>query len=150
MSHNNNHSLLILILFLLFPEVFIFLGLGYILFYIVAGIAYLIYIFFIPILVIGAIIFMVYALNNKENNKKIKTNTAKDAPKQPALPKNIESTDYDTDISHDNFNGPEEDEEKQRIMEEYDLDEDDAERVQEIAEEWGIDEDEAVELIDDL
>lgn len=42
------------------------------------------------------------------------------------------------------------DEETTRIMEEYDLDEDDAERVQEIAEEWGIDEDEAVELINDL
>ena len=41
------------------------------------------------------------------------------------------------------------DEETIRIMEEYDLDEDDAERVQEIAEEWGIDEDEAVELIDE-
>ena len=42
------------------------------------------------------------------------------------------------------------DEETIRIMEEYDLDKDDAERVQEIAEECGIDEDEAVELIDDL
>ena len=42
------------------------------------------------------------------------------------------------------------DEEIIRIMKEYDLDEDDAERVQEIAEEWGIDEDEAVELMDDL
>lgn len=42
------------------------------------------------------------------------------------------------------------DEETIRIMEEYDLDEDDAEHVQEIAEEWGIDEDEAAELIDDL
>jgi len=42
------------------------------------------------------------------------------------------------------------DEETIRIMKEYDLDEDDAERVQEIAEEWGIDEDEAVELMDDL
>jgi len=42
------------------------------------------------------------------------------------------------------------DEETKKIMEEYDLDVDDAERVQEIAEEWGIDEDEATELIDDL
>ena len=42
------------------------------------------------------------------------------------------------------------DEETIRIMEEYDLDEDDAGHVQEIAEEWGIDEDEAAELIDDL
>ena len=42
------------------------------------------------------------------------------------------------------------DEETIRIMEEYDLDEDDAERAQEIADEWGIDEDEAIELIDDL
>lgn len=42
------------------------------------------------------------------------------------------------------------DEETKRIIEEYDLDADDAERVQEIAEEWGIDEDEAAELLDDL
>lgn len=42
------------------------------------------------------------------------------------------------------------DEETLRIMKEYDLDEDGAERVQEIVEEWGIDEDEVVELIDDL
>ncbi len=42
------------------------------------------------------------------------------------------------------------DEETRRIMEEYDLNEDDAERVQEIAEEWGIDEHEAAQLIDDL
>lgn len=42
------------------------------------------------------------------------------------------------------------DEETRRIVEEHDLDEDDAERVQEIAEDWGIDEDEAAELIDDL
>ncbi len=41
-------------------------------------------------------------------------------------------------------------EETIRIMEEYDLDTDDAERVQEIAEEWGIDEDETAELLDDL
>jgi len=41
-------------------------------------------------------------------------------------------------------------EETKRMMEEYDLDEDDAERVQEIAEEWGIDEEEAAELINDL
>ncbi|MEK7664620.1 MAG: hypothetical protein AAB361_00585 [Patescibacteria group bacterium] len=43
-----------------------------------------------------------------------------------------------------------ENEETKRIMEEYDLDKDDAEKVQEIAEEWGVDEDEAVELLDDL
>lgn len=42
------------------------------------------------------------------------------------------------------------DEETKRIMEEYDLEEDDAEKVQEIADEWGIDESDAVELIDDL
>jgi predicted membrane protein len=150
MSHNNDHNLLILILFLLFPEVFIILGLGYILFYILAGIAYLIYILFVPLLVIGIIIFIVYALNNKKKSQKIQTNKQKDALKQPSLPENIKSTDYDTDLSPDNFNGPEENEEKQRIMEEYDLDEDDAERVQEIAEEWGIDEDEAAELINDL
>ena len=150
MSRNNDHNLLILILFLLFPEVFIILGVGYILFYIVAGIAYLIYIFFAPLLVIGTIIFIAYAMKNKKNNKKIQTNTAKDVPRQSALPENIKSTDYDTDISPDNFNEPEVDEDKQRIMEEYDLDEDDAEKVQEIAEEWGIDEDEAAELIDDL
>ena len=149
MSHNNDHSLLILILFLLFPEVFIILGLGYILFYILAGIAYLIYIFFVPILVIGAIIFIVYALSNKRNNQKIHVNKTNDSPKQLPLPEDTKSTDYDTNVDN-NFGGSEEDEEKHRIMEEYDLDEDDAERVQEIAEEWGIDEDEAAELIDDL
>jgi len=42
------------------------------------------------------------------------------------------------------------DEATKRIMEEYDLDEDDAERLQEIVEELGIDEDEAAELLDDL
>lgn len=150
MSHNNDHSLLILILFLLFPEVFIFLGLGYILFYIVIGIGYLIYIFFVPILIIGAIIFIVYAMSKKKNNQKIQVNKSKDAPKQPSLPENIKSMNYDADVNRDDFDGPEVDEEKQRIMEEYDLDEDDAERVQEIAEEWGIDEDEAAELLDDL
>ena len=42
------------------------------------------------------------------------------------------------------------DEEMKRIMEEYDLDKDDAEKVQEIVEEYGIDEEDAVELINDL
>ena len=42
------------------------------------------------------------------------------------------------------------DEETIRIMREYDLDEDDAEKLQEVVEEWGIDEDEATELLDDL
>lgn len=42
------------------------------------------------------------------------------------------------------------DEETKRIMEEYDLDKDDAEKVQEITDEWGIDEDEAIELLDEL
>ena len=42
------------------------------------------------------------------------------------------------------------DEEIQRIMEEYDLEEEDAERVQEIMEEYGVDEDTAVELLNDL
>jgi len=42
------------------------------------------------------------------------------------------------------------DEETIRIMREYDLDEDDAEKLQEVVEEWGIDEDEAAELLDDL
>ena len=42
------------------------------------------------------------------------------------------------------------DEETKRIMEEYDLDQEDAEKVQEIAEEWSIDEDDAIEFIDDL
>jgi len=152
MSHNDNHNLLILILFLLFPEVFIFLGLGYILFYIVVGIAYLIYIFFVPILVIGAIIFIIYALGNKKNNPKIQTDKPKDTPRPDKSTNTTEKSlalDYNTDSGYDS-DGPEVDEEKQRIMEEYDLDEDDAERVQEIAEEWGIDEDEAAELIDDL
>ena len=102
-------SLLKRLLPLLFPEVFIILGLGYVLFYIVAGIAYLIYIFFIPIIVIGGIIFIVYALSNKKNSQKLQANKPKDAPKQPLLSENIKSTDYDTDISPDNFNGPEED-----------------------------------------
>ena len=150
MSHNNNHSLLILILFLLFPGAFIIIGLWYILFYTVVGIAYLIYIFFVPLLIIGVIILIARALGNNKKSQKIPANTAKYVPKQSALPENVKSTDYDTDISPDNFNEPEVDEDKQRIMEEYDLDEDDAERVQEIAEEWGIDEDEAVELMDDL
>jgi len=42
------------------------------------------------------------------------------------------------------------DEEIKRIMEDYDLDEDDAEKLQEIVEEYGIDEDEAAELLNDL
>jgi len=42
------------------------------------------------------------------------------------------------------------DEETIRIMREYDLDEDDAEKLQEFVEEWGVDEDEAAELLDDL
>ncbi len=42
------------------------------------------------------------------------------------------------------------DEETIRIMEEYELDKEEAERVQEIMEEYGLDEDEAVELMDDL
>ena len=150
MSHNNDHSLLVLILFLLFPGAFIIIGIGYILFYILVGTAYFIYIFFLPLLVISVIILIARALKNNKKSKKIPANTARDMPNQPALPENIKSTDYDTDIDDDNFDEPEVDEEKQRIMEEYDLDEDDAERVQEIAEEWGIDEDEAVELMDDL
>ena len=150
MSHNNDHSLLIIILFILFPGAFIIFGLGYILFYTVVGIAYLIYIFFVPLLIIGVIILIARALKNNIKGQKIPANTVKYAPKQPTLLENIKSTDYDTDVSPDNFNGPEEDEEKQRIMGEYDLDEDDAEKVQEIAEEWGIDEDKAAELIDDL
>jgi hypothetical protein len=42
------------------------------------------------------------------------------------------------------------DEETKRIMEDYSLDKDDAEKVQRIVEEEGINEDEAVELLDDL
>ena len=42
------------------------------------------------------------------------------------------------------------DEETQKIMEEYGLDEDEAERVMEIADEFGIDEDEAAELLNEL
>jgi len=42
------------------------------------------------------------------------------------------------------------DEETRRIMEDYDLDEDDAEKVQRIIEEEGVNEDEAVELLDNL
>jgi hypothetical protein len=42
------------------------------------------------------------------------------------------------------------DEETKRIMEDYDLDKDDAEKVQIIMEEEGLDEDDAVELKDDL
>jgi len=42
------------------------------------------------------------------------------------------------------------DEEIKRIMKEYDLDENDAEKLQEITEEYGIDEEEAVELLNDL
>jgi hypothetical protein len=145
MSHNNNHSLLIFILFLLFPGAFIIIGLWYILFYAVVGIAYLIYIFFVPLLILIA-----RTSGNNKKSQKIPTNTAKYLPKQSAPLENVKSTDYDADVSNDNFNEPEENEEKQRIMEEYDLDEDEAERVQEIAEEWGIDEDEAVELMDDL
>ena len=84
MSHNNNHSLLILILFLLFPEVFIILGLGYILFYIVAGIAYLIYIFFAPLIVIGTIIFIAYAMSNE---KKIQVDKIKGRAKTTFITK---------------------------------------------------------------
>jgi len=42
------------------------------------------------------------------------------------------------------------DEETKRIMEDHDLDEDDAEKVQRIMEEEGLDEDDAVELKNDL
>lgn len=42
------------------------------------------------------------------------------------------------------------DEETKRIVEDYDLDEDDAEKLQEIAEEYGLDEEDAAELLDDL
>jgi hypothetical protein len=42
------------------------------------------------------------------------------------------------------------DEETIRIMREYDLDVDDAEKLQEAVEELGIEEDEALELLDDL
>lgn len=42
------------------------------------------------------------------------------------------------------------DEEIKRIMEEYDLDQDNAEKLQEVVEEEGINEDEAAELLDDL
>lgn len=42
------------------------------------------------------------------------------------------------------------DEETQRIMDDYGLDKEDAEKVQRIMEEEGLDEEEAVELKDDL
>jgi|TARA_B100001971_G_C18249162_1_gene576764 hypothetical protein len=42
------------------------------------------------------------------------------------------------------------DEETKTIMEEYDLEEEDAERVQEIMEEWGVDENDAVEILNYL
>ncbi len=42
------------------------------------------------------------------------------------------------------------DEEIKRLMEDYDLEEEEAEKVQEIMEEYGLDEDDAVELKDDL
>ena len=41
-------------------------------------------------------------------------------------------------------------EEIKRIMEDYDLDEDNAEKLQEIVEEYGLDEEDAAELLDDL
>lgn len=41
-------------------------------------------------------------------------------------------------------------EETKRIMEEHDLDEEDAEKMQEIAEENGIDEDDALEILENL
>lgn len=37
-----------------------------------------------------------------------------------------------------------------RIMEEYDLDKDDAEKLQEISEDLGIDEDDAIELLEEF
>jgi len=42
------------------------------------------------------------------------------------------------------------DEETKRIMEDYELDREDAEKVQRITEEEGLDEEDAVELKDDL
>ncbi len=41
-------------------------------------------------------------------------------------------------------------EEIKRLTEDYDLEEEEAEKVQEIMEEYGLDEDDAVELKDDL
>lgn len=42
------------------------------------------------------------------------------------------------------------DEETKRIMEEYSLDEDTAEKAQELIEDWGLDEDDAVEIAEEL
>ncbi len=154
MSHHNNHLFLIIVLFVLFPGVFVALGIGYVLFYILIGVIYLIYMYFVPIFIVGIIIFILYALSKKQNNKKTLDNTSEAITKQAPLPAGDRkpfNTEYD-DIEYHNFErGNEEaDEETTRLMEEHDLDQDDAEKVQEIAEEWGIDEDEAVELLDDL
>lgn len=155
MSHHNDHTLLIIILFVLFPGAFVALGFGYILFYLLIGIIYVIYTYFVPIFIVGIIVFVLYALSRKQDTKKISSTSSEAITKQasPAVSEDKSfKTEYE-DTSYQDFEGrgdDDQDEETRRLMEEHDLDQDDAEKVQEITEEWGIDEDEAVELLDDL
>ena len=180
MSHHNNGNnfLLILILCILFPGAAMALGIGIILlwalkilFYILIGIAYLIYMYFWPIFIVGLVIFIIYALSKKQSKKTIDKKESK-APSgdtvlmvtdsKPLIPKNSHlppSHDefVDRDYSEGNkykggneFLDEEDDEDVRELMESHDLDRDDAEHVKEIMDDEGLDEEDAVELKDDL
>lgn len=73
--------------------------------------------------------------NNADNNKdkKDELTTSKD---EDIYEKGVYDNDVDDGVDDD----------LTRLMEDYDLDRDDAERVQEIMDEYGVDEDEAVEI----
>ena len=149
MSHHNGNNLpLRIVLCILFPGLamavgagFIFLWILKILFYVLLIIIYLIYTYFWPVLIVAVVIFFFYALRKKQIPKT--TDKKKDSREL------IESDKY---VAEDYSWGEKssEDEEIYDLMENHNLDRDEAEHVKEIMDDEGLDEDEAVELKDEL
>ncbi|MCX6717768.1 MAG: hypothetical protein NTU76_03800 [Candidatus Taylorbacteria bacterium] len=159
--HNGNNLPLIIVLCILFPGLamalgagFIFLGILKVLFYVLVVVIYLIYTYFWWIFLVGAIVFVFYALSKKQTPKITDKKSEDVLPIQTVL--RVHSRELPIldeyvveDYSwSDRNNGDEE--EIHDLMENNDLDRDEAEHVKEIMDENGLDEDEAVELKDEL
>lgn len=160
--HNNGNNLpLIIVLCILFPGLATAIGFGFIflwilkmLFYVLVMIIYLIYTYFWWVFLIGAIVFIFYALNKKQTPKTEDKKPEDVLPKQTVLSatsKELPVLDeyIEVDYSWSDKSGRE-DKEIHELMETHDLDFDEAEHVKDIMDENDLDEDEAVELKDEL
>jgi hypothetical protein len=159
--HNGNNLPLIIILCLLFPGLAMALGAGFIflwilkmLFYVLVVIIYLIYTYFWWIFLVGAIVFILYALNKKQIPKITDKKQEDVLSEQKVLLSNSKELPVIDEYIEEDYSWSEksgrEDEEIRELMENHDLDRDEAEHVKEIMDENDLDEDDAVELKDDL